>query len=201
MRDASAAFAAEAGRVTGAYEVFFLEADFGGDNGTFRAYSGIGNRAWQAVTWYATGDLLSVGEITEGADRRANGLKAELASTGDFQAQDHFRELLERPWSGGRCRLWRGWIDAAGALVADPIVAFDGRLDDASLEEAEDGTARILVQAEQELDDLDRSSRYRMNAASQKSFDPADRFFEFQSQLDQMKFTWGKLWYSRQKED
>lgn len=197
MREASAAWAAEAARLTGARPVDFLEADFG-PPGIFRTYTGVAPRDWNGVGWPTGGSLVELSPPRESADRRRNGITARLAARdgyGDSLVADAMAARV-----GGAASWWRGWLEDDGGLVQDPVCLFHGEVASVRLDAGEGGGRVVVVEVEQELRDLDRAQRHRMTAASQAAIDPTDRFFEHLKDLATNKPGWGTLYYNRERE-
>ena len=78
-------------------------------------------------------------------------------------------------------RLRLGVMDLANdppTVIGDPILIFDGKLDQMNWEE--DGeTARIVVNAESRLIDLERSRESRYTEQEQKRRYAGDTFFDY----------------------
>jgi len=163
--------------------ILFLE--FETAAGTSRAWTGFGTISWNGQSWIGLGHLLGVSAIEETGDVVANGVSislsgvpAELVSI----ALTHVRQ-------GKPVRIWLGALDAAGAVIADPYLMFQGRFDTAAIQEGAD-TAAIIVQAESRLIDLERPRTRRYTPEDQAIDYPGDLGLAFVSAIQDAAIIW-----------
>jgi hypothetical protein len=199
-RTSSAAWQAETARLAGAYPVRFLMADFGPDAGVVRLYDGVADRSWNGVDWLARGEFVSALGGRESADRRRDGLSVRAAGrNADGSRQLRLDAMSAR--TGGEVVLYLGYLESDGDLVASPVALFAGEVASVVVEGRPDGGAEVVVEAEREVFDLDRSQRYRMTAASQAAIDPTDKGFEFQANIGDRRVGFGSRFFNQVKED
>lgn len=103
--------------------LIFYEGVF--DAGTVRLWTGIGSIAWNSQTWTGAGNLLEITNITETADLRAQGFTAKLSGI----SLTNLALALDQVVLGRDGSIWFGLLDGAGAVIADPYLAFKGRMD------------------------------------------------------------------------
>lgn len=165
--------------------VLFVELDFA--SGFIRMWSGIGPVTWSGETWTGGGQLLAVSSIEEtkaveatAASITLSGVPSELVSVayGDFS-------------QGRPARIWLGLLNiATGAILADPVQIFAGRMDTISDTDSGD-TATIAVSAESNLADLDRlRARYFTDQDQQRTFE-GDRSLRYIPSIQDRPITWG----------
>ena len=162
----------------------FFEAQF--PSGFLRLWSGLGSISWSGQTWVGAGNLMGVGAIEESADVVATGTTISLSGI----PVELVSLCLADARQGMPGKVWIGFLSAAGAVIADPILAFAGRLDVPSIM---DGMERCEVQItyESRLIDLNRTREWRYTHESQQQFSAGDLGFEYVSALQDKEVRWG----------
>lgn len=162
----------------------FFQAQF--PSGFLRLWSGLGPISWNGQTWTGAGTLMGIGAIEESADVVATGTTISLSGI----PTDLVSLCLADARQGMPGRVWVGFMSAAGAVIADPILAFAGRLDVPSIM---DGAERCEIQItyESRLIDLNRAREWRYTHESQQQFSAGDRGFEYVSALQDKEVRWG----------
>lgn len=165
--------------------VLFFEGVFA--SGTVRLWSGFGDIAWNGQTWTGIGDLGGVSPILETADVQANGVRVTLSGIPAASISLALQEA-RRGQSG---TLWLAFLDAAGTVVADPYMAFSGRLDQPQIEDG-GTTATISIAYENRLIDLERPRERRFDHQDQQIDHPGDRGFEYVASIQEWNGKWGR---------
>jgi hypothetical protein len=163
-----------------------LLAEFAFASGTTRVWSGIGTLSWNGADYTGLGTFGEVSAIEEtmelratGAAFRLSGIPADLVST-----------AMGEPIQGRAARLRLGFLDESLALIEDPVLLFDGRMD--TLEITDGGEhAAITLFAENRLRDLERPRTRRYTDQDQQAEYPGDRGFEFVPALQEVTINWG----------
>lgn len=162
-----------------------FEAVFTG--GTIRFWTGGSDILWNGFNWTGLGDLIGVSSIVESSDVTASGLivslsgvKGELVSAAISESQQ-----------GAAGKVWLALLDEAGAIIADPVLGFVGRLDVPSIIDG-DETCTISISYENRLIDLKRARNLRYTHESQQLIDPDDLGFEYVTQIQDYEVTWGR---------
>lgn len=166
--------------------VVFAQLDFYG--GTVRAHTGIGDITWGGNTWSGVGDFAGVGEIEEGTDIAARGVS--LSINGIPSAV--LSEALGAKYRGRAAKIWLGFLNASGALLADPYQVFGGRMDVMSVEDAGD-TCSISVQCENRLVDFRRSRVSRYTQEDQNARFPMDFGLQYIARIADQTIQWGPV--------
>lgn len=96
--------------------VVFYEGTF--NSGTLRLWSGLTDISWNDVTWRGAGDLLSVSEVSESAEIRADGLTLSLSGLNDdiiSAALGQGQRLPGKVWIGALGR--EGYLSLPGSAL------------------------------------------------------------------------------------
>jgi hypothetical protein len=88
-------------------------------------------------------------------------------------------------------RIWIGLMSEAGALIADPVQAFSGRLDVPEITEDAD-TCTITISYESRLIDLTVPRTWRYTHESQQVLYPGDLAFEYVTAIQDREIPWGR---------
>lgn len=165
--------------------VIFFEGEFA--SGTVRLWSEVGTMEWNGQSWTGLGSLTKISTIEESADVQARGIAVEL--TGIPRAM--IEVALNEARQGKPGKVWIGVFDDNNRLIANPYLAFSGRLDVPEI--ARDGTSgRIKITYESRLIDLERPRERRYTHEDQQIDYAGDLGFEFVPSLQDAKITWGR---------
>lgn len=183
-RDLPAALAAGIVAATVSPAILF-EGEF--DTDTLRVWSGIGDLSWNGYTWTGVGYLGGISDIEETDEIKAAGVTVTLSGVPS--------ELLSLALANLRQnkpgRLYLALRDGdTGALLADPYLAFEGRLDVGEIDEGAQ-SATIAIKYENRLIDLERARERRYTHEDQQLDYPGDRGFEFVPSLQDAQISWG----------
>lgn len=162
----------------------FFEADF--PSGTLHLWTGYGPIDWNGETWIGAGNLVGVSEISETGDIVANGITVSLSGV----PVSLISLVISDAQQGLPGKVHVGLLDDAGAVIADPVQAFAGRLD---VPEIVDGaeTCVINITYESRLVDLLKPREFRYTHEGQRLFYPNDLGFEYVTQLQDRVIKWG----------
>lgn len=155
-------------------------------SGTLRCWSGFGNLTWGGYTWTGTGTLLSISAVQETADVSANGVTATLTGLPSSLISLALADCEQ----GSAGYVYLGFLDN-GAVVADPVLLFEGRLDIPSIDEQGE-TCVVSISYESRLIDLERTRESRYTNEDQQREFAGDVGFEFVAGLQDKVVTWGK---------
>jgi hypothetical protein len=151
------------------------------------AWTGIGNLVWSGNTYTGIGTLGKIGPITEDTQVQAQGLQLELTGV----PQSELNEALGQCQQGNTVNVYFGFLDSSGAIIADPYLAFSGRMDVPTIDEGAE-TATITLTAENRLVDLQRPRQRNFTHQDQITEFPSDTGFTFVPLLQQLNLVWGK---------
>lgn len=150
------------------------------------AWSGYGNLVWNSKTWTGTGSLLGISDISENSDTAAtgatvtlNGIPPELISL-----------ALQECKQGAMGKIYFGLLQN-GAVLGNPIIMFEGKLDVPSIDE--DGEiSSITIAYESRLIDLERPRITRYTKEDQIRRFPLDKGFDYVPSIQEQRITWGR---------
>jgi len=164
-------------------EPFFL-VDLGFST-TLYFWSGIRQLTWNGNEYLGAGNLLGISAISETADVRAvgvnltmSGLPASLISV-----------ALTEAYQGKPVKIRIGAM-SSGAVVADPYLVFDGRMDTMNIEDSGEG-AFISLAAESRLIDLERPRVRRYTPEDQRIDFPNDTGLDYIPVIQDKSIHWG----------
>jgi hypothetical protein len=162
----------------------FVESQF--PSGYLRLWSGLGEITWGGRTWAGAGTLLNVGAIEETTDVVATGTTVTLSGI----PTDLISLCISDARQGLPGQIYLGFLTAAGAVIADPVMAFAGRLDVPTIMDGAD-RCEIQITYESRLIDLNRAREWRYTHESQQQISPGDRGFEYVAGLQEREIRWG----------
>lgn len=165
--------------------VVFVAAEFA--SGTSYLWTGLGNIVWDGHTWSGAGDLLKIEPARETVELRAETYVATLSGI----KSAYLSLALQSIRRGKPLRCWLGFLDSAGAVIADPAKVFEGRVDAAEIEEGRE-TSTITLTAETRLVDLRRPRMRRYTPQDQQQDYPGDKGFDFVPYIQNWSGEWGR---------
>jgi hypothetical protein len=134
---------------------------------TVYVWTGLGNMTWNSMTFVGVGDFASVSAMSENSDVEAKGITIGLSGI----PSDMMSEVLTEVRILGNVNIWLALFDNTGALIADPILSYQGKMDAPTLnDDGQTCTAQITV--ENVLVDLNRP-RYRRYTDDDQQLDLA----------------------------
>lgn len=162
----------------------FAFLDFQG--GAVRVWDGMGTKSWGGNDYVGLGYLGTISPIEETAEVKANGIVLQLSGI----PSSLIATVLGDNYNRREVSVWVGALDASGALVADPDLAFSGRMNNVDFDKGPD-SATIRVFAESRLVDLKRSRERRYTHEHQQIDFPGDRGLEYMARAQSTPLLWG----------
>lgn len=165
--------------------LYLVEAQF--DSGTVRYWNGYTDLTALGETWLGAGNLMSVSAVEETSEIRAAGM--QLGFSGIPTAM--LSVVLAEDYQGRPVNFYLGALDTAtGAVVADPMLVFNGRIDTMPI--VEDGkTATIVASVESRLIRLEQASRRRYTHEDQQVDFPGDLGLQHVAAIQDVQIVWG----------
>lgn len=162
----------------------FAFLDFQG--GAVRVWDGVGTKSWGGNNYTGLGYLGSISPIEESTDVRANGIVMQLSGV----PSSLIATVLGDNYNRRACSVWIGALNQAGALVADPDLAFSGRMNNVDFDKGAE-TSVIRVFAESRLVDLLRSRERRYTHEHQQIDFSGDLGLEYMARSQSTPLMWG----------
>jgi len=131
--------------------------------------------------------MVSVSQISETSDVRADGIVFTLSGITEAMRSLVLAEVQQ----GKEGIVYIGHMNDAGAIVADPANAFEGRLDVPTMKDGGQDISSSLTY-ETRLRDLQRPREYRYTNESQKLLFADDVGFEYVPSLQDWNGSWGR---------
>jgi hypothetical protein len=155
-------------------------------NSEVYAWSGYGTILWDGKAWVGTGTFLSVSEVSENSDTSATGATVTLNGIPSPLISLTLAECKQ----GALGRIYFG-IFSNGAVLADPLIMFEGKLDVPTIEEGAE-TSSITITYESRLIDLERPRLTRYTKEDQIRLFAGDKGFDYVPSIQEQNITWGR---------
>jgi len=165
--------------------IYLVKMEF--DSGDLHLWSGLGNLVYDGDTYVGTGDLMSISPIKESEELIANGVNFTVSGI----KQSLVSIARDEPYQGRKITLYLGAFDENADIISSPVILFGGFMDVMTISDSGE-TSTITISAENKLIAFDRASVRRFTAEDQKIDYPADKGFEFVSQIAQQEIIWGR---------
>ena len=148
-------------------------------DGLHRHYSRVRNvYRGRSVAFYISPIEETVEVAARGVNLALNGINSSLVSV-----------ALTESYQGRTAQVYFGVI-SSGAVVSDPYLVFDGRMDVMTIEDAGE-TASISLSAESRLIDLERARVRRFTDNDQQNQFSGDTSLRFVASLQDKEIAWG----------
>ena len=146
------------------------------------------NITWGGHTYTALGHFIGFTDIEESMEVQVANLTAQLSGVDQSLVSAVLTEnYIDRP-----LRIYKAFLNDSMAIVADPVLIFEGRMDSPVIEEnPDDGNCTVSISATNAWVDFERKSGRHTNHEEQQIFFPGDRGFEYVSEIT-AEITWGK---------
>jgi hypothetical protein len=120
-------------------------------DGTQYVWTGLGPITWGGMTFTGVGDLGDIGSISEDSSVEAHGVVLSLSGIPSAMVS----EVLFETRVLRTAQIWLALFDSTGALIADPFMSYQGKMDAPEIEDGGD-TCTITIGLENVLVDLNR---------------------------------------------
>lgn len=164
----------------------FVSAAFA--SATLYLWSGRGSVTWNGHTWLGVGTMGSIAPVEEGSTVEARGTTLTLSGIDVTVLGDSLTDLRQ----GLPVTVWFALFDDTLALIPNPVIAFQGRMDQPTI--SHDGqTCTIQINCESRLMDLNTPAERRYTNEDQQRDYPNDRGFEFVNSIQEVTIYWGRV--------
>lgn len=156
-------------------------------SGYVRIWSGYGDLSYGGNVWIGVGLLGSVSAVQETAEVQANGITVSLTGI----PSEFISLVLNESEQGKSGKVFIGFMDVNNALIADPYMMFEGKLDIPAI--AEEGeTSVVSITYESRLINLQRPRESRYTNEEQQHEYPNDLGCEYVPAMKEVTLTWGR---------
>ena len=143
---------------------------------------------WDGKTYLALGNFIGFSDIEESSDLQVAGITVQLSGVN----QTMISAVLAENYIDRQVIIRKGFFDANMAVIADPVIIFDGRMDSPVIEENPDeGTCTVGITATNAWVDFERKSGRHTNHEEQQIFFPGDLGFQYSSEVV-TDIVWGR---------
>lgn len=143
--------------------------------------------SWSSSTWSGNGVLIDVRPVRETNEIKAQGIEIEL--NGNSSA--YLAALFLGAEQGAIADVWLAFLDATGAVIADPTLLFRGKFNKAEISDNDD-ESQIILGYENELIELERPREVRYTHDNQQARFAGDLGFEYVAKLEDWNGFWGR---------
>lgn len=126
-------------------------------------------------TFTALGPFLQFGNVDESADFQINSVTVTLGGVRDGD----LALFLDNQYLDQPIKLFRVWYTGDGAMIDDPVMIFDGRIDKPVISDDPDNGITIGCAASSQWVDYERRAGRHTNPSEQVFFFPGDTGFKF----------------------
>jgi hypothetical protein len=142
---------------------------------------------YDSDTYTPTGSFLAFSDIVETNEANIETISISLSGVDTT----YINLFLSGGYLDRTVQIYKAFLDSNDALVSDPLLIFDGRLNNPVIkEDVEAGTSTVAVQASSLFVDFDRINTRFTNNESQQSFFAGDTGFRFSSVVVK-ELNWG----------
>ena len=131
-----------------------------------------------AETFSSLGGWLQFSTVEEAADFQINNVTVALGGL----AGRALPMFLENQYIDQPIKIFRVWYDEDNAMVGDPVMIFDGRIDKPVVSDDPKGSVTIGCSASSQWVDYQRKGGRHTNNSEQQFFYPGDTGFKFAAQ-------------------
>lgn len=142
---------------------------------------------WAGDTYSGLGELCTIAPVMERKETEATGIAFGLNGV----PSSIITELMTYRSRNRVCKLWLGLYDSTGALLADPIIIFSGRMDQPQVQDSGD-LCNITVTAESRMVDLQRAKMGRYTDQDQQARFAGDLGLSYVVSLQNKEIMWGQ---------
>lgn len=152
-----------------------------------RAWSGVGDLSFGGNTYVGVGTFGGISSPEETLETKSTGLIFTLSGVPSALLATAIADIRQ----GLAARCWLGFLDAAGAVIADPTMSFEGYTAVPSTEDDAE-TCTISISCENYTATLGRARPTRYTQEDQETRDPTDKGFGYIPTLQDRVIPWGK---------
>ena len=143
---------------------------------------------YNSNTYIAVGHLMGFSDIEEAAEVMVSSVTLSLSGVD----QVWIRNVLSKNYIDRKVKIYTAFLDAAQALIVDPVLIFEGRMDQPTIQEdPNSGQSTVAVSATNAWVDFSRKTGRHTNHEETQIHFPGDKGFEFASEIVK-DVIWGK---------
>jgi hypothetical protein len=176
------------------FPILLIEFHF--NSATKYVWTGYGSISWNAHTWLGIGGEGGIDEISETTDIEMRGMALTRSGIPYLDQNgatiDPITEAQTECKQGNQVVVYFGFFDNGGhALIADPVIAYSGRMDEIVFQLEEDSSTGQM-HIEPRRIDINRNNETRYTDSDQRILYSTDRGFEHVAELQDWPGVSGK---------
>lgn len=157
-----------------------------GVSGFLRLFTGVGQLSWNGFTWTGGRDLLAIAPVRESVSLESIGFSITISGL----PSDKLSLALANMQKNRSGKIWLGFLDSAGAVIADPYLTRRGRFSCIPISREGD-TMTVQAQYEGPLARLLTANERRYTHEDQQLRWPGDKGFDQVAELIDAQDLWG----------
>ena len=143
---------------------------------------------YNSNNYIAVGHFMGFSDIEEAAEVIVSSVTLSLSGVD----QVWISRVLNKAYIDRTVKIYTAFLDDAQALIVDPVLIFEGRMDTPAIQEdPESGKSSVSVSATNSWVDFSRKTGRHTNHEEQQIHFAGDKGFEFASEIVK-DITWGK---------
>lgn len=167
--------------------IYLVKAEF--DAGDFLATDADRDVTWGGDTYLRAAGFLAFDGLEETGQLLVNEISVTLSGVDTAAAM---AKVLNDDFLDRRIRIWLAFMDADNAVISDPVLIFDGRMDAPTIQEDPDaGSSTVSVKGTPAWSDHGRRAGRHTNDEEQQFHFSGDLGFEYVSEVPKT-ITWGR---------
>tara|TARA_R100000781_G_scaffold115013_1_gene88473 strand:- start:5751 stop:7529 length:1779 start_codon:yes stop_codon:yes gene_type:complete len=152
---------------------------------------------YNSNTYSALGFFLGFDSIEESAQISASSMTLTLSGVD----QTYTNLLLSQNYVDRKVIIRKAFINSSNALISSPIIIFDGRIDNAVInEDADTGLASVTASVANQFVDFEKVTGRYLNHQNQQLYYPGDKGLEYASEIVK-DIVWGSEFNTGTREE
>jgi len=144
------------------------------------------NISFNGNTYLASSLLLGVSDASESSEVAVNDLVIKFSGAD----QTIISLFLNNDYMDKSAHIYRGFLDDSQALISDPFLLFEGRIENFNIDET-DTSSEVSISIASHWADFDKIAGRKTNTNSQKLYFSTDKGFDYASQSVR-EIKWGR---------
>lgn len=153
---------------------------------TVRLWNGYGDLSWNSQTWLGNGWFQGM----EGGDETDEVEATDMGIVLSAVPSEVMSLVLGNQKQGALGKLYIGFLNSVGAVIADPYLWWQGKYSHSEISEGGDQSI-VTIHYESLLVDLNRAKELRWTHEFQQKLFPGDRGFEYVQAAANWHGNWG----------
>jgi len=164
--------------------ILLIELEF--SDGTVRYTTADRDVVYDSNTYTAAGHFASISAFEEGTELEAHSITVGINGV----PSANLSLALGETYQNRTGTVYLGFLDSSYALIADPFVAFKGRMNSMDISLGKTASVQLTIQSR--LVDWDKARIRRYTNEDQQNFFTGDKGLEFVNEMVEKDLIWGR---------